>query len=326
MVEPRFDVVAIGNALVDVIAEVDEEFLQDHRLERGAMTLIDAARAEELYAAMPPAIEASGGSAGNTIASIASLGGRAAYIGKVADDQLGAVFRHDLTAAGVSYEVQPSSSGEPTGRCLIVVTPDAQRTMSTFLGAGVELGPPDVDSDLIGDAEVTFLEGYLWDPPGAKEAFLKAARAAHAAGRKVSLTLSDPFCVDRYREEFLELVENEIDILFANEAEIVSLYQVAGFDEALQHVRGHCEVAALTRSEKGSVIVAGEEVHVIDAAPVERVTDTTGAGDLYAAGFLYGYTQGFDLARCGRTASICAAEIISHYGARPEADLRALIA
>jgi sugar/nucleoside kinase (ribokinase family) len=326
MTGPALDVVAIGNALVDVTAEVDETFLQAQGLKPGSMTLIDAARAEEMYASMPPAIESSGGSAGNTIASIAALGGRAAYIGKVADDQLGRVFRHDMTAAGVSYEVAPSTSGEPTGRCLIVVTADAQRTMSTFLGAGEELGPSDVDTDLVGSATVTFLEGYLWDPPGAKEAFLKAARASHAAGRKVSLTLSDAFCVERFREEFRELVENEVDILFANEAEITSLYQVPTFDDALQLVRGHCEVAALTRSEKGSVIVAGEDMHVIDAAPVERVVDTTGAGDQYAAGFLYGYTQGMDLARCGRIASICAAEVISHYGARAERDLRSLIA
>jgi sugar/nucleoside kinase (ribokinase family) len=230
-----------------------------------------------------------------------------------------------MNAAGVSYAVPPSTSGEPTGRCLIVVTPDAQRTMSTFLGAGVELGPPDVEADLIGSAKVTFLEGYLWDPPGAKQAFMKAARASHACGRKVSLTLSDSFCVERYRAEFLELVENEIDILFANESEITSLYQVESFDEALQRVRGQCEIAALTRSEKGSVIVAGNDVHVIDAAPVERVVDTTGAGDLYAGGFLYAYTQGMDLARCGRIASICAAEVISHIGPRAEADLKSLI-
>jgi sugar/nucleoside kinase (ribokinase family) len=325
MTEPAFDVVAIGNALVDVIADVDDGFLAAQGLERGAMTLIDADRAEQLYAAMPPAIEASGGSAGNTISSIAQLGGRAAYIGKVADDDLGRVFRHDMTASGVSYTVPPSTAGSPTGRCLIVVTPDAQRTMSTYLGAGVDLGPDDVDADLIGSAQVVFLEGYLWDPPGAKQAFLKAARASHAAGRNVSLTLSDSFCVDRYREEFLELVENEIDILFANEAEITSLYQVASFDEALQRVRGHCEVAALTRSEKGSVIVAGDDVHIIDAAPVDRVVDTTGAGDLYAGGFLYAYTQGMDLARCGRIAAICAAEVISHIGPRAEADLKTLI-
>ena len=325
MRETQHDVVAIGNALVDVIADVDEAFIASQGLNRGAMTLIDAERAEGLYAAMPPAIEMSGGSAGNTIAGVALLGGRAAYIGKVADDQLGRVFRHDIRAAGVTYEVPPANGGAPSGRCLIVVTPDAQRTMNTFLGAGVDLGPEDVDAALIAGAQVTYLEGYLWDPPRAKEAFLKATRVAHEAGRKVSLTLSDPFCVDRYREEFLDLVEHHVDILFANEIEIMSLYQVADFDAALQRARGHCDVAALTRSEKGSVIVAGDEVHVVDAAPVARVVDTTGAGDMYAAGFLYGYTQGLDLARCGRIGAIAAAEVISHYGARPEVSLRSLI-
>ena len=325
MTETQHDVVAIGNALVDVIADVDEAFIASQGLNRGAMTLIDAERAEGLYAAMPPAIEMSGGSAGNTIAGVASLGGRAAYIGKVADDQLGRVFRHDIRAAGVTYEVPPANGGAPSGRCLIVVTPDAQRTMNTFLGAGVDLGPEDVDAALIAGAQVTYLEGYLWDPPRAKEAFLKATRVAHEAGRKVSLTLSDPFCVDRYREEFLDLVEHHVDILFANEIEIMSLYQVADFDAALQRVRGHCDVAALTRSEKGSVIVAGDEVHVVDAAPVSRVVDTTGAGDMYAAGFLYGYTQELELARCGRIGAIAAAEVISHYGARPEVSLRSLI-
>jgi sugar/nucleoside kinase (ribokinase family) len=325
MPDTQFDVVAMGNAMVDVIADVDDAFVAAHGLNRGAMTLIDADRAEELYAAMPPAIEISGGSAGNTIAGVASLGGRAAYIGKVADDQLGRVFRHDISAAGVAYGVPPSTAGTPTGRCLIVVTPDAQRTMNTFLGAGSDLGAADVDDALVASALVTYLEGYLWDPPGAKQAFLHAARVAAEAGRKVSLTLSDPFCVERYRDEFLDLVATHVDILFANEAEITALYQAASFDDALQHVRGHCEVAALTRSEKGSVIVAGDEVHVIDAVPVERVVDTTGAGDLYAAGFLYGYARGYDLARCGRIASVCAAEIISHFGARPEVTLSDLV-
>ncbi len=323
--ESEHQVVAIGNSLVDVIADVEEAFITANGLNRGSMTLIDSARAESLYAAMPPAIESSGGSAGNTTAGIASLGGSAAFIGKVADDQLGGVYRHDFHAAGVTYSVPPSTKGSPTGRCLIAVTPDAQRTMSTFLGAGVDLGPEDVDEVLVAGAQVTFLEGYLWDPPRAKEAFLKAARVAHEAGRKVSLTLSDSFCVDRYREEFRDLVEHHVDILFANEGEIISLYEVADFDAALQRVRGHCEVAALTRSAKGSVIVARDEIHVIDAASVARVIDTTGAGDLYAAGFLFGYTSGMALPECGRIASIAAAEIISHFGPRPEVALRTLI-
>jgi sugar/nucleoside kinase (ribokinase family) len=324
MDETRFDVVGIGNAMVDVIAHADDAFLKTHDLVKGAMTLIDAERAEELYARIPPAVEVSGGSAGNTIAGVASLGGRAAYIGKVCDDQLGRVYRHDIRAAGVAFDVAAASVGS-TGRCLIVVTPDAQRTMQTYLGAGSDLGPEDVDEALIASARVTYLEGYLWDPPRAKEAFLKAARIAHQAGRRVSLTLSDPFCVERHREEFLDLVAGHVDVLFANEAEIMSLYETDSFDVALQHVRGHCEIAALTRSERGAVIVAGAEVHVVDADPVEHVVDTTGAGDAYAAGFLYGLTRGMDVPACGRIAGIAAAEVISHFGARPEVSLADLV-
>jgi sugar/nucleoside kinase (ribokinase family) len=324
MTEALFDVVGIGNALVDVIAHVDDAFLKTHDLVKGAMTLIDAGRADDLYAQMPPAVEVSGGSAGNTIAGVASLGGRSAYIGKVCDDQLGRVYRHDIRAAGVTFDVAADAAGS-TGRCLIAVTPDAQRTMQTYLGAGSDLGPEDVDPQLIANASVTYLEGYLWDPPRAKEAFLKAARVAHQAGRRVSLTLSDPFCVERHREEFLGLVQGHIDVLFANEVEICSLYQAQTFDEALQQVRGHCEIAALTRSEQGAVIVANGEVHVIDAEPVARVVDTTGAGDLYAAGFLYGLTHGLGIAACGRIGGIAAAEVISHFGARPEVSLADLV-
>jgi len=248
--ELRFDVTAIGNALVDVIAEVDDAWVALHGLEKGTMLLVDPEAAERIYGDLPPAIESSGGSAANTVAGIASLGGRAAYIGKVRDDQLGRVFAHDLRAAGVAFDVPALASGPPTGRSLIAVTPDAQRTMQTLLGAAVELGPEDVDETLIASSAVTYLEGYLWDPPRAKEAFLKAARVAHHAGRRVALTLSDRFCVDRHRQEFLDLVEHHVDVLFANEAEITALYQVHRFDDALQHVVGHCEVAALTRSEK----------------------------------------------------------------------------
>lgn len=325
MADTRFDVVGMGNAMVDVIAHADEVFLVAHGLTKGAMTLIEAGRAEELYALMPPAVEVSGGSAGNTMAALASLGGRGAYIGKVNGDQLGQVFRHDIRAAGVAFGVPPARSGSPTGRCLIVVTPDAQRTMQTFLGAGTELEPDDVDPELIAGSQVTYMEGYLWDPPGAKQAFLKSARIAHDAGRKVSISLSDPFCVERHREEFLDLVEHHVDILFANEHEIMSLYRARTFDEALQHVRSKCEVAALTRSEKGSVVVAGDEVHVIDAEPVAHVVDSTGAGDAYAAGFLYGLTRGRPLAACGRVGGIAAAEVISHVGARPEEPLAELV-
>jgi sugar/nucleoside kinase (ribokinase family) len=323
--DAKFDVVGIGNALVDVLVHSDETFLAQQSLTKGAMTLIDNARAEALYAAMPPAVEISGGSAGNTIAGVASLGGRAAYIGKVARDQLGGVFGHDIRAAGVSFEVPPADNGSGTGRCLIFVTPDAQRTMQTFLGAGAELDPGDVDDDLIAGSAVTYMEGYLWDPPGAKQAFLKAAQIAHNAGRKVSISLSDPFCVERHRQEFRDLVEHHVDILFANEAEITSLYETASFDEALRHVRGKVDLAALTRSEKGAVIVAGDAVHTVAAEPVARVVDTTGAGDLYAAGFLYAYTRGLDAAACGRIGAIAASEVITHFGARPETSLATLV-
>ncbi len=319
-----FDVMAIGNAIVDVLAHVGDEFLIEHKIEKGAMTLIDAEGATLLYNQMPPGVEISGGSAANTAAGVGSFGGKSAYIGKVRDDQLGEVFAHDLRAVGVSYETTPSTEGLPTARCLIVVTPDAQRSMNTFLGACQTLGPDDIDPERVGRARIVYLEGYLYDPPAAKLAFEKAAKIAKEAGNKVSLTLSDPFCVERYRAEFQNLVEGRVDLLFANEAEICSLYQTKTFDEALQIVRKKCELAALTRSEAGSVVVAGDEVHVVDAAPVERVVDTTGAGDLYAAGFLYGYATGRDLLTCGRLGSLAAAEIISHFGARPETSLQEL--
>jgi sugar/nucleoside kinase (ribokinase family) len=318
------DVVGIGNAIVDVIAQADDDFLRRQGLRKGAMQLIDAARAEALYAAMPPALEMSGGSAGNTMAGIASLGGKGAYIGKVRADQLGQVYRHDMRAIGVSFDTPALGEGPPTARSLILVTPDAQRTMNTYLGACIELGPEDIEPAPIAGAQVTYLEGYLFDPPRAKAAFQKAAELAHAAGRKVSLTLSDAFCVERYRAEFRALVAGHIDILFANEAEIGALYETAKFDEALAAVRGHCEIAALTRSEKGSVIVTGDATHSIAAARVERLVDTTGAGDLYASGFLFGLTHGRDVASCGRLGSLCAAEVIGHYGARPETSLRRL--
>lgn len=320
------DVVAIGNAIVDVIARIDDAFLEAHGVDRGAMTLIDAERGEALYAAMPPGVEVSGGSAGNTAAGLAALGGRAGYVGKVRDDVLGKVFRHDITAQGVQFETAPAPDGPPTARCLVLVTPDAQRSMNTYLGACVNLTPDDIDPAQIADAQVVYMEGYLWDPPQAKEAFLKAAKIAHETGGKVSLSLSDPFCVDRHRKEFLELVRHHVDILFANEHEIISLFEVDSFDEALQKVRFEVETAALTRSAQGSVVVHRDEVHVLDAEPTERVIDTTGAGDLYAAGFLYGYTRGRDPATCGRLGGLCAAEIISHIGARPEADLKAMAA
>jgi sugar/nucleoside kinase (ribokinase family) len=321
MADTSLDVVGIGNAIVDVLAQAEDDFLKTHDLAKGAMTIIDTDTAEKLYAAMGPAIEASGGSAANTIAGIASFGGKAGFIGKVRDDQLGDVFRHDIHAIGVQFDTPSATDGPPTARAFIFVTPDAERTMQTYLGACVDLGPDDVDAGLISSAEVVYLEGYLWDPPHAKEAFVKAATIAHEAGRKVSLTLSDAFCVDRHRDSFIDLVDNHVDILFANEDEITSLYQVDEFDAALQHVRGHCDIAALTRSEKGSVVLANGEIHVVDAQPVAQVVDTTGAGDAYAAGFLYGFTHGRSFHDCARLGGVAAAEIISHFGARPETSL-----
>jgi sugar/nucleoside kinase (ribokinase family) len=318
------DVVGIGNAIVDVLAPSDDAFLTQHDLRKGTMALIDESRAETLYAAMGSAVEASGGSCGNTMAGIASLGGKGAYIGKVRNDQLGNVFAHDIRAIGVKFDTKPLTDGPSTARCLIVVTPDAQRTMNTYLGACVELGPDDIDPELIASAQVTYLEGYLFDPPRAKEAFRKAAKIAHDAGRKVALSLSDPFCVDRYRAEFRELVQNHVDILFANEAEICSLYEVKNFDEAVRIARTQVDTGALTRSEKGSFVFDHEKHFWVSAVPGVKVVDTTGAGDLYAAGFLYGLTNGLNVGVCGRFGSMAAAEAISHYGARPETSLREL--
>ena len=326
MANQELGLVGIGNAIVDVLAHADENFLVRHDLTKGAMTLIDRERAEEVYAAMGPGIEISGGSAANTMVGFAALRGAGAFIGKVREDQLGEVFAHDMRAAGVRFTTPQAADGPATARCLIVVTPDAQRTMNTFLGACVGLGPNDIDADAVAAATITYLEGYLWDPPGAKAAFRKAISIAHGAGREVALTLSDSFCVDRYRGEFLALVDSEIDVLFANEAEITSLYQVSSFDAALQRVRGRRGITVLTRGAAGSVLVQGEELHVIAAEPVAKVVDTTGAGDLYAAGVLYGYTQGLGLYAAGRLGSIAAAEVIGHFGARPEAALHELAA
>ena len=326
MQNAKFDVTGIGNAIVDVLAQADDALLEKHGLPKGAMNLIDAETADRLYSVMGSGIEASGGSAANTIAGIAALGGKTAYIGKVAQDQLGEVFTHDLRAVGVTYDTAPLVGGLPTARSLIFVTPDAQRTMQTFLGATSQLGPEDVNMGYITGSKVVYLEGYLWDQPRAKEAMRNAAIAAHNWGVKVAFTLSDSFCVGRYRAEFLELVEEHVDILFANEHEILSLYEVEKFDDALQKVRGQTEIAALTRSEKGSVVLRGNEVHVIDAVPGVKVVDTTGAGDAYAAGFLYAYTQGWDLAKAGRLGGAMAAEVISHYGPRVESNVKALAA
>ncbi len=325
MKESTLDVVGIGNAIVDILAHADDDLLVKLDIAKGSMNLIDAPRIDEIYGRMGPAVECSGGSAANTIAGVAALGGASGYIGKVADDEFGKLFGHDIRSLGVRFDSPPLAGGAPTAKSLVLVTPDAQRTMNTYLGACVELGPDDVDEALVASAEITYLEGYLWDPPAAKEAFRRALAIAHENGRRVALTLSDAFCVERYRGEFLDLIEHHIDVLFANEAEITALYEVADFDAALQHIRGHCEVAALTRSEKGAVIVSGDEVHVIDAVLGGPVVDTTGAGDLFAAGFLYGLTNGLGLARSGRLGALAAAEVIGHLGARPEADLAAYV-
>jgi sugar/nucleoside kinase (ribokinase family) len=325
MTQPALDVLGIGNAIVDVIADAEEDFLAREALVKGTMTLIDAPRADALYQMMGPAIEASGGSASNTMAGIASLGGKGAYIGKVRDDFLGQVFRHDITAIGVRFETPAATSGAPTARCLILVTPDGQRTMNTYLGACVDLGPDDIDPEIVAAAGITYLEGYLFDPPQAQNAFRKAAAVAHAAGRQVALSLSDPFCVERHLAAFRDLVDGHVDILFANEAEICSLYETDDFAAAAAAVRGHVTIAVLTRSAAGSVVLASGAEHRIAAAPVARVVDTTGAGDLYASGFLYGLTLGLPLPICGEIGSLCAAEIISHVGARPEVRLSELV-
>jgi sugar/nucleoside kinase (ribokinase family) len=325
MAPTRFDILGIGNAIVDVVAPADDSFLSRHDMHKGTMTLVDAATAERIYTAMPPGQESSGGSAANTCAVAAGLGARVAYVGKVAADQLGTVFAHDIRAAGVHFASTPVRDGLPTARCLILVTPDGQRTMNTFLGACVSLSEADVDPALVGDAAVTYLEGYLFDPPAAQAAFHLAAATAHAAGRQVALSLSDPFCVNRHRAAFRALVAGHVDILFANEAEVTALYEANDFTAAAEQARAEVGLAALTRSEAGSLILHGRETAHI-AAELTRVVDTTGAGDADAAGFLAGLTAGRDLAACGRIASIAAAEVISHYGARPQTDLRVLVA
>ena len=319
----QYDVLCIGNAIVDIIAQCDEAFLTDNGIIKGAMNLIDGERAELLYSRMGPAIEASGGSAGNTAAGIASFGGRAAYFGKVSRDHLGEVFTHDIRAQGVAFDTKPLDGTPPTARSMILVTPDGERSMNTYLGACVELGPDDVEADKASGAKVTYFEGYLWDPPLAKEAIRMTAAHAHAAGREVSMTLSDSFCVDSYRAEFLDLMRSgTVDIVFANSHEIKSLYETSSFDEALAQIRRDCKLAAITRSEKGSVIVRGDETVVIEATKINELVDTTGAGDLYAAGFLHGYTQGRSLKDCGDLGSLAAGLVIQQIGPRPRQNLK----
>ncbi len=324
MTETTYDVLGIGNAIVDVIATTDNAFIHEEGLTKGRMQLIDTARAEQLYARMNAGIEASGGSAANTMAGIASLGGAAAFIGKVAADTLGEIYAHDMKAVGVHFATPVLKAGPPTGRSLILVTPDAERTMNTYLGAAVELTTDDIDAELVKAARITYLEGYLFDQPTSKAAFYKAAKLAHAAGNKVALTLSDRFCVDGHRQHFLDLVEAHVDILFANEGELEALYETR-FDAARDIVRGKVEIACLTRGARGSEIVTAERMAHVRAEPVAKVVDSTGAGDLYAAGFLFGHTRGLNLEECGRIAAIAAAEVIGHYGPRPEVKLAALL-
>ncbi len=327
MNDAKFDVLTIGNAIVDIIANTQDDFLVKEKIIKGAMNLIDMDRAEHLYSVMGPAIEASGGSAGNTAAGIASIGGSAAYIGKVCDDQLGKIFTHDIRAIDVAYDTKPLADTPATARSMIFVTPDGERSMNTYLGACMELDPSDMEEDKIADAKVTYFEGYLWDPPRAKEAIRLAAEIAHANNRMTALTLSDPFCVDRFRSEFLELMRSKtVDIIFANEVELLSLYETSSLQSAIDAVRNDCELVALTRGEHGSMAITREKTVEVDAHPIDKLVDTTGAGDLYAAGFLHGLTTGRELFDCIRLGGLAASEVIQHIGPRPQISLKVLIA
>ena len=327
MTAVRFDVLGLGNAIVDVITRAEEDFLVRHGMRKGAMALIDETRAAQIYDAMGPAVEISGGSAANTMVGAAGFGARAGFIGRVKDDALGAVFAHDIRAAGVAFDTAPSADGPSTGRCYVVVTPDGERTMNTYLGAAQDLHPRDIDEDVVAGAAVVYLEGYLWDQVAAKEAFRMAAAVAHRAGRQVALTLSDAFCVDRWRGEFLQLIRSgTVDLLFANEAELHSLYQTSDFGTATASLRGDVRRAVVTRSAKGCIVLDGSDSVEVPAYPVERVVDTTGAGDLFAAGFLFGLARGWSNEQAAKLGALAAAEVISHLGARPETSLAALAA
>jgi sugar/nucleoside kinase (ribokinase family) len=325
MTSAKYDVLAIGNAIFDVLVQTDESFLVQHGMTKGGMALIDEARAEAIYRAMGPAVEMSGGSAANTIVGVANLGARAVYVGKVKDDQIGRLYSHDIRAAGVSFETRPAVEGPATGCSYILVTPDGERTMNTYLGAAQDLTPGDIDPAQVAAAAMVYLEGYLWDPKHAKEAFLKASTIAHDAGRQVALTLSDSFCVDRYRDEFLELMRSgKVDLIFANEAELHSLYQTSNFDTALKQLCRDVKLGVVTRSENGCLVAAGEAITAVPAFPVDKVVDTTGAGDLFAAGFLFGLVRGAGYENAGRLGALAAAEVIQHIGARPQTSLKAL--
>ena len=325
MTAATYDVLGIGNAIVDILAKTEDKFLTEQGMAKGSMALIDEARAAAIYDAMGPATEISGGSAANTIAGVANLGARTAFVGKVRNDQLGNVFSHDIRAAGVAFDTQAASSGQATARCYVLVSPDGERTMNTYLGAAQDLSPADIDPAQIAASSVVYLEGYLWDPANAKEAFLKASKIAHENKRSVALTLSDAFCVGRYRDEFLNLIRSKtVDLVFANEAELTSLYQTEDFDKALAQLRNDATLAVVTRSEKGCVVVAKDKVTPVPAFPIKQLVDTTGAGDLFAAGFLFGLVRGLSHEQCGRFGGLAAAEVIQHIGARPQASLKVL--
>ncbi len=322
----KFDVLGIGNAIVDILVNVEDDFLSTHEIPRGSMQLVDEETSNKLYDRLGTAIECSGGSAANTIAGLASLGSKTAYIGKIRDDQLGHVFDHDINSLGIEFTTEKDTSGVSTARCLVMVSPDAERTMCTYLGACVNLMEKDIDEDQVAGAAVTYMEGYLWDPEHAKAAFRKAMKLAHNAGRKTSISLSDSFCVGRHRQEFLHLAEHEIDILFANEEELLMLYDTRDISHALRAVQEHCEVAAITRGAAGCTIVSADEIIDINGYQVSDLVDTTGAGDLFAAGFLHGYTRQKDILTCGRMGNLVASEVITHMGARPDVNLEQYLA
>jgi sugar/nucleoside kinase (ribokinase family) len=325
MTTAKYDVLGIGNAIFDVLVQTDEGFLASHGMTKGGMALIDEARASAIYRDMGPATEMSGGSAANTIVGIANLGARAAYVGKVKDDQIGRLYSHDIRAANVAFDTKAAVGGPATGCSYILVTPDGERTMNTFLGAAQELMPGDIDPAQIEAASIVYLEGYLWDPKSAKEAFVKAATIAHGAGRQVALTLSDSFCVDRYRDEFLELMrKGTVDLIFANEAELHSLYQTSDFDTALKQLQKDIKLGIVTRSEKGCVVASGDGVISVPAFPIQKMVDTTGAGDLFAAGFLFGMVRNAGFENAGKLGALAAAEVIQHIGARPQVSLKGL--
>jgi sugar/nucleoside kinase (ribokinase family) len=325
MPDLKFDVLGIGNAIVDVIARAEDDFLVQQKMHKGGMALIDEARAQSIYGAMGKAVEISGGSAANTIVGVAGFGARAAFVGKVKDDELGRAFARDIRAAGVTFDTKPAADGPSTARCYVMVTPDGERTMNTFLGAAQDLHPADVDVGMITASAIIYLEGYLWDPPHAKEAFRKAAKIAHDAGRKVALTLSDAFCVSRYRAEFLDLIKTgTVDLVFANESELKSLYETADFDTAVTVLRSDARLAVVTRSEKGCVVVSKDGTVAVPAAPIDKLVDATGAGDLFAAGFLFGLARGRDHKTAAQLGALAAAEVIQHLGARPEVPLKEL--